>query len=313
MLYIKEYLNRTNIPCEVVVMLRDRSCAVFYIVHVLDDGTYKDIPPFLLMYPFELQATQEEFQKKIPFEKAPIREIISLSRMASFGYSNRVMIPMYGTAARQIFGDYTIWRLHPKEKATVVKDPNELDLGGVFCGILVADWLKKLGLLKDGAVVKPYAAGSENKEKSDADLLARYKATGLTPEEIEQALAQNERIDRLEAELAKYRKIDIDAMRRKMIAQMGHEQGVFIETLSKDGPTAVANKANEIALNNAIIAVFMDCVLSYEQLCELVEHCVPQHYLMEIKSSIAKNFPRACCYGEDTIRKAIYILANAKK
>lgn len=176
-----------------------------------------------------------------------------------------------------------------------------------------------------------------------SDELMAYRRTGLKPSEIQEAVdlfedtnasvpaeiigwvqrasfhtrkcAEMERqITELKQQLAGFEIREAKTLKEKLIDRLTAESQRAIAVIfseAEGSEEAVKNvaitRAMEIALNEAIISVFMGCDLQYRQLLAL-DSCPPFDLIPTIKKHLKSG---KACYGENEIRDAIYSVVAA--
>ena len=171
-----------------------------------------------------------------------------------------------------------------------------------------------------------------------SDELMAYRRTGLKPSEIQEAVdlfkdtnasvpdeiigwvqrasfhtrkcvEMEQKIKDLEQQLTGFQVREAKALKERLIERLAAESqhAVAVIFSEADGSEAAVKnvaitRAAEIALNEAIVSVFIGCDLQYGQLRTL--DAVLQN---ELLSTIKKHLPKGkACYGENEIRDAIY-------
>lgn len=174
---------------------------------------------------------------------------------------------------------------------------------------------------------------------NESDELRAYRATGLTPGEIQEAVdlfkdtnlsVPNEikgwvnraafhahkcaemetTIKALEDEVAALRVDAANNLKKELINRLIDEKVAEIDYLINqnqvdahdDACEIVEHKSKAIALNEAIVSVFAKCDLQYLQ-CKALDSIVPFEILPTVKEYLAGD---KICYGEGDIRNAIF-------
>ena len=172
------------------------------------------------------------------------------------------------------------------------------------------------------------------------DELMAYRRTGLKPSEIQEAVdlfkdtnrsvpdeiigwvqrasfhtrkcaEMEQKIKELEQQLTGFQVREAKTLKQKLIDRFTLEkerevERIFSDAKRPDGtvPKTVAVwKSMELALNEAIVSVFIGCDLQYYQLHSL-DAAIPEYdLLLHVKKHLPKE---RVCYGENEIRDAIY-------
>ena len=176
-----------------------------------------------------------------------------------------------------------------------------------------------------------------------SDELLAYRRTGLKPAEIQEAVnlfkgadkdvpreiigwvqratfhtrkcaEMEQQIKELKQQLAGFELLEAKKLKERLINRLTAESQHAIAVIfsEADGSEAAVKnvaitRAMEIALNEAIVSVFIECDLQYRQLLAL-DSMPPNDFLPSIKKHLTSG---KACYGESEIRDAVYAVVAA--
>ena len=294
-----------------------------------------------------------ELHRETPYDALP-PGYIRLKEMVSFGVRNRSMLPITPEQAANFFPEpIPVYRLSRNATVRLVENAEEISEGkDEMYGITVQDWYTYIGRSDDGKIVRydeneqPIETAEPVQSAADAALLAEYRRTGLSPDDLNEVAdlfrsipdadipaeikgwvargawqarrcaELEKKLQLMEMELTQLHVREAKTLKVQLIDRLSAEKDRIVANIFDEvdggGEAAVKHaalaSANQIALLNAIIHVFIHCDLQYIQCRELARipekiSIIERLYLTLLPENGSSN---KLFFGEKEIQDAIF-------